>query len=148
GVEGVIEIARSLPADIPAAVFVVIHTAPSSPGYLPGLLNGAGPLPAAAAQDGEEVKPGRGYVARPHHHLRLGAGRVRVTRGPKENRFRPAVDPLFRSAALAYGPRVVGVVLSGGLDDGAAGLWAVKTRGGVAVVQDPGEARYRSMPES
>jgi two-component system chemotaxis response regulator CheB len=141
-------IVRGLPADLPAAVFVALHTSPHSPGLLPEIFNHRGPLPATNARDGEPVTRGRIYVAPPDHHLLLEAGRVRVTRGPKENRFRPAVDPLFRSAALAYGPRVVGVVLSGGLDDGAAGLWAVKVRGGVAIVQDPKEALYRSMPES
>ena len=148
GLEAMNAIVGGLPADLPAAVFVVLHTSPHSPGLLPEILNHRGPLPAAHARDGEPVTPGRIYVAPPDHHLLLEAGRVRVTRGPKENRFRPAVDPLFRSAALAYGPRVVGVVLSGWLDDGAAGLWAVKVRGGVAVVQDPDEAFARSMPES
>src|SRR5690348_15300508 len=149
GLEGLLAIASGLPADLPAAVLVAIHTSPTSPGLLPEILARSGPLPAAQAADGEPVSPGRIYVAAPDHHLLLEPGRVRVTRGPKENRFRPAVDPLFRSAALAYGPRVVGVILSGGLDDGAAGLWAVKTRGGVAIVQDPERprsARCRRRP--
>ena len=148
GLEGANAIVADLPAEFPGSVFVALHTAPSSPGLLPEIFNHRGPLPAAHARDGEPVSPGRIYVAPPDHHLLLEAGRVRVTRGPKENRFRPAVDPLFRSAALAYGPRVVGVVMSGWLDDGAAGLWAVKVRGGVAIVQDPEEAFARSMPEA
>jgi two-component system chemotaxis response regulator CheB len=141
-------IVRGLPADLPASVFVALHTSPHSPGLIPEILNHRGPLRAAHPRDGERVTRGRIYVAPPDHHLLLEDGRVRVTRGPKENRFRPAVDPLFRSAALAYGPRVIGVILSGWLDDGAAGLWAVKVRGGMAVVQDPDEAFARSMPES
>lgn len=141
-------IVGGLPADLPAAVFVALHTSPHSPGLVPEIFNHRGPLPASHARDGEPVMPGRIYVAPPDHHLLLEPGRVRVTRGPKENRFRPAVDPLFRSAALAYGPRVVGVILSGWLDDGAAGLWAVKVRGGTAVVQDPDGAFARSMPEA
>lgn len=148
GREAMIPIVSGLPAGLPASVFVALHTSPSSPGLLPEIFKYRGSLPAAHARDGEPVTPGRIYVAPPDHHLLLEAGRVRVTRGPKENRFRPAVDPLFRSAALAYGPRVLGVVLSGWLDDGAAGLWAIKVRGGVAIVQDPDEALARSMPES
>ena len=148
GLEGVNAIVSMLPAEFPAAIFIVLHTSPHSPGLLPEIFNHRGLLPAAHAQDGEPVTPGRIYVAPPDLHLLLENGRVRVTRGPKENRSRPAVDPLFRSAALAYGPRVVGIVLSGWLDDGAAGLWAVKVRGGVAIIQDPEEAIARSMPEA
>lgn len=146
--EALVTITRALPSDLPAALFVVIHASPSGPGLLPQILGNYGRLPAAHVRDREPVRPGRIYVAALDHHLILEPGRVRVTRGPKENRFRPAVDPLFRSAALAYGPRVAGVVLSGGLDDGAAGLWTIKARGGVAIVQDPNEALHRSMPES
>jgi two-component system chemotaxis response regulator CheB len=148
GVEAVREIVRELPSDFPASLFVVVHTAPSGPGHLPGILARSGHLPAAYPQDGDPIEPGRIYVAPPDHHLLIEPGRVRLTHGPKENRFRPAVDPLFRSAALVYGPRVIGVVLTGGLDDGTAGLWAVKTCGGIAVVQDPDDAVAPSMPNS
>ena len=137
-----------LPRDLPAAVFVVWHIAPGSPALLADILGRAGPLPAMHPHDGEALRPGRIYVAPPDHHLLLEDGRVRLSRGPKENRFRPAVDPLFRSAAIAYGPRVVGVILSGALDDGTAGMEAVKARGGIAVIQDPREAVDPAMPHS
>ena len=149
GIEALKEIVAGLPADFGAALLVVLHTAPHSLGILPQILERAGPLPASNARDWEKIEPGRIYVAPPDHHLVVErGGYVRVTRGPKENRFRPAVDPLFRSAARAFGPRVVGVVLTGWLDDGTAGLWAVKERGGTAVVQNPEEAQAPSMPQS
>lgn len=148
GLEALRALLPSLPQDLPAALFVVWHLAPTSLGVLPAVLQAVSPLPIANAQDGEAIRPGRIYVAPPDQHLVLEPGRVRLTRGPKENRFRPAVDPLFRSAAAAYGPRVVGVVLSGALDDGTAGLWAVKDRGGVALVQDPLDALEPSMPHN
>lgn len=148
GVESVRALARGLPADLAAAVFVVVHISPESPGVLPTVLDMAGPLPAAAAREGEPIRAGRIYVAPPDRHLLVEPGRVHVVRGPKENRCRPAVDPLFRSAALAYGARVVGVVLSGALDDGTAGLAAIKERGGLAIVQDPDEAAFPGMPAS
>jgi two-component system, chemotaxis family, protein-glutamate methylesterase/glutaminase len=120
-------LARDLPSDMPAALFVVWHTPPDGHGVLPDVLTRAGPLPAVHARDGEEIAPSRIYVAPPDHHLLVEHGHVRVTKGPKEHRFRPAVDPLFRSAAYAYGSRVVGVVLSGLLDDGTAGLRTIWT---------------------
>ena len=148
GVEALSEIVAGLPADFPASVFVVLHSAAGAPNVLAGILDRAGPLPARYAEDRERIEPGRVYVALPDHHLVVEPTRVRLTRGPKENRFRPAVDPLFRSAAQAYGPRVVGVVLTGGLDDGTSGLLAIKRLGGTAVVQDPREAFIPSMPQS
>jgi two-component system chemotaxis response regulator CheB len=148
GHEALRTLVGALPADLPAAVFIVMHLSPQSPGVLPRMLARAGPLSAAHALDGEEIRSGRIYIAPPDHHLVLERGRVRVTRGPRENRFRPAVDPLFRSAAQTYGPRVVGVILTGALDDGTAGLWNVKARGGVTVVQEPREAFASSMPLS
>lgn len=148
GMEALRELVSGLPADLGASIFVVWHMPAEATGILPALLAKDGPLPAAHAVDGEAIEPGRIYVARPDHHLLLEPGVVRVTRGPKENRFRPAVDPLFRSAAYAYGSRVIGVVLSGALDDGTAGLWTIKQRGGTAVVQDPEDAIHRSMPRS
>lgn len=141
-------LAADLPAALPAALFVVWHMPPDGAGVLPHALAQAGALPAAHAVDGEPVAAGRVYVAPPDHHLLVERGHVRVTRGPKENRFRPAVDPLFRSAAYAYGPRVVGIVLSGLLDDGAAGLRTIKRRGGRTVVQDPLDAEAPAMPRN
>ena len=144
---GAIEaLARGLPRDLPAAVFVVWHLAPGVKSVLPQLLNRVGGLPAMNPKDGDPIKPGHVYVAPNDHHMLLEKGYIRITKGPKENRFRPAVDPLFRSAAYIYGSRAVGVVLSGALDDGTAGLWAIKLRGGTAIVQDPADAMHRSMP--
>src|SRR5262245_14553212 len=125
GVEALKGLVRMLPGDLPAAVFVVVHTAPESPNLLPGILQRLGHLPASSPVDGDPIERGRIYAALPDHHLLVEAKRIRVVRGPKENRHRPAVDPLFRSAAWAFGPRVIGVILSGALDDGTAGMWAV-----------------------
>lgn len=148
GVEALSVLVRGFPADLEASVFVVLHTAPESPGVLADILARIGPLPAVTVQTAARIQPGTIYVARPDYHLVIEPGRVRSTKGPRENRFRPAVDPLFRSAAQTYGPRVIGVVLTGGLDDGTAGLWAVKHLGGTAVVQDPADAFAPSMPKS
>jgi two-component system chemotaxis response regulator CheB len=145
---GVKELLRGLPAGFPAAVFVVIHTAPDSAGALPSILEKAGSLPARTAVDGEPIRSGHVYIAPPDHHLLLKHGYLRVTRGPRENSFRPAVDPLFRTAALAYGERVVGVVFSGGRDDGTLGIVEIRRQGGVAIVQDPRQAEAPGMPES
>jgi two-component system, chemotaxis family, protein-glutamate methylesterase/glutaminase len=148
GVEALTTLVAGLPHDLPAAIFIVLHLAPEGPSFLAEILSRAGPLPATQMVNGEAITPGRIYVAPPDHHLLVEQGHVRVTRGPKENRFRPSVDVLFRSAAYAYGPRVIGVILTGALDDGTAGLWAVKDRGGLAVVQDPQDALHSSMPHS
>jgi two-component system chemotaxis response regulator CheB len=149
GIEALRTVVAGLPRDLPATIFVVQHSAPDAPSVLPQILDKAGELPARHPRDGERFERGHVYVAPPDHHLLLAPGDLlRVTRGPKENRFRPAVDPLFRSAARSYGARVVGVVLTGGLDDGTAGLLAVKQRGGTAVVQDPYDALVPSMPLS
>jgi two-component system chemotaxis response regulator CheB len=118
------------------------------PSRLPDVLQRAGPLDATAALDGAPLERGRIYIAPPDSHLLIEPGRLRLSRGPKENRTRPAINPLFRSAALHYGPRVLGVILSGALDDGTPGLWTVKDRGGIAVVQDPADALVASMPGS
>jgi two-component system, chemotaxis family, protein-glutamate methylesterase/glutaminase len=148
GLQALRSLMGGLPQNLPAAVLIVWHISPYHESVLPELLTQAGPLPAHHARNGETLEPGRIYVAPPDHHLVLEANHVRVTRGPKENRVRPAVDPLFRSAAYTFGPRVIGVVLTGALDDGTAGLWAIKDRGGIAVVQDPKEAEQPSMPQS
>jgi two-component system chemotaxis response regulator CheB len=113
---------------------------------LPEILTRSGHLRAVNARDQQRLEPGLIYVAPPDCHLLVEPGKVRVTRGPRENRFRPAIDPLFRSAATAYGPATIGVILTGNLDDGAAGLWIVKQLGGIAVVQDPADAMFPSMP--
>jgi len=138
----------ALPADFPAAVFVVLHIPARSLGILATVASAAGKLPVHAAQTGMPILPGNVYLAVPDHHLILVDGHMKLGRGPRENMARPAIDPLFRSAAIAYGPRVIGIVLSGLLNDGAAGLEAVKRCGGVAVVQDPDDAIANEMPLS
>ncbi|MBD3887047.1 chemotaxis protein CheB [Phormidium tenue FACHB-886] len=138
----------ALPADLNAVVFIVQHLAADKPSLLPQILADLSALPTSHPADGELIQTGRIYVALPDHHLLVNRDTMRVVRGPQENRFRPAIDVLFRSAARAYGPRVVGVVLTGYLDDGTVGLQAIKKRGGVAVVQDPQEAEYPSMAKS
>lgn len=148
GFEAFKTIVKNLPADFNASIFIVWHMSPNIRGVLPGVLNNMNSIYAAHAYDKELIKPNRIYIAPPDHHLLIEEGRVRVTHGPKENRFRPAVDPLFRSAAYTYGNRVIGVVLSGGLDDGTAGLWRIKYSGGIAIVQDPNDAEVSSMPEN
>jgi two-component system chemotaxis response regulator CheB len=148
GVEALASLVRTLPGDIPAALFVVLHVPPDSTSNLPHILMHSGSLPAAHAVDGEPISSGRIYVAPPDRHLVIEPGYVRVTRGPRENRARPAVNPLFRSAARVYGPRVVSVVLSGALDDGTAGAIAVKRQGGISVVQEPEDALFPGMPTS
>ena len=148
GIRALKELLRGMPADLPAAVLAVVHIPAYSPSALPQILSGAGPLRAKTAEDGEPMRKSTVYVAPPDRHLLVERGRLRLTRGPRENRVRPCIDTLFRSAAVDLGPRVVGVVLSGTLDDGTAGLWAVKDRGGVAVVQQPAEAEYSDMPRN
>jgi two-component system chemotaxis response regulator CheB len=148
GVEALARLVGGLPADLPAAVLVVVHFPEGTPSALPRILSRSGPLEAVHPGDGDLVGKGRIYVAPPGLHLLVEDGRVRLARGPKENGHRPALDPLFRTAALAYGPRAVGVVLTGSLDDGTAGLATIKARGGVAAVQGPKDALFRSMPES
>ncbi len=148
GVEAFQELTARLAPDIPAAIFIVLHLAPGGPSMMPEILSRSSRLSVAHAVDGEPIEHGRIYVAPPDLHMLLKPGYVRLLRGAKENHARPAVDPLFRSAARAYGQRVVGVVLTGMLDDGTAGLKEVQSHGGVTVVQDPGEAAYSSMPQS
>jgi two-component system, chemotaxis family, protein-glutamate methylesterase/glutaminase len=146
GMEALQKLVSRLPADLPASLFVVWHLSPGIKSMLPAVLDRAGPLKAAHPADGDRIEPGRIYVAPNDHHMLLENGYIRITKGPKENRFRPAVDPLFRSAAYIYGPRVIGVVLTGALDDGTAGLYTIKLRGGTAIVQEPADATIRAMP--
>ncbi|HKD11272.1 MAG TPA: chemotaxis protein CheB [Thermoanaerobaculia bacterium] len=148
GVEPLRAIAREMHPQLPASVFVVLHLAPDNPSALAEILDRAGPLPAIAPEDEQTIEHGKIYVASPDKHLFVEDGHVRVLQGPKENRQRPSIDVLFRSAARVYGPRVIGVVLSGALDDGTAGLIAVKIRGGLAVVQEPADAFSADMPRN
>jgi two-component system chemotaxis response regulator CheB len=138
-------IASQLPPSFPAAVLVVLHTG-AYRSQLASILEMAGSNPAREAQHGEPVRAGQILVAAPDHHLTVRDGLVQLTRGPKEHHTRPAIDPLFRSAALRGGPRVIGVLLTGGNEDGTAGLQAIKACGGLAVVQDPAEAEAPTMP--
>jgi two-component system chemotaxis response regulator CheB len=140
------ELLHALPSDFPTPIFIVIHVAPTTPGLLDQILARATALPVHYARDGQAIEAGHVYLASPDHHLILEDHVVRVTSGPKHNRYRPAIDPLFRSAALAFGPQVCGVVLSGMLYDGTMGLYAIKEAGGIAIVQSPEEALHAGMP--
>jgi len=148
GVDAVPRLIASLPADLPASVFVVLHIPAVGPDLMAGIVSRNAALKVGSGVDGEPIKRGRVYLAPPDRHLQVENGYVRLTRGPRENRHRPSIDALFRSAAEAYGPRVTGVVLTGNLDDGTAGLNSVKTHGGVAIVQDPADAAAAAMPQS
>jgi two-component system, chemotaxis family, protein-glutamate methylesterase/glutaminase len=148
GVEALSRLVELLPADLPAATFVVLHMAAGSTSALPAILDRAGPLHRGEIEDGTTIEHGRLYVAPPGRHLLLDRGSVRLGGGPREHGHRPAIDPLFRTAAASYGPRAVGVLLSGTLDDGIAGLAVLKRRGGTTLVQDPAEALFPSMPET
>jgi two-component system chemotaxis response regulator CheB len=148
GVEALLAIAARLPAALPASVFVVLHQPPSGTSVLPALLSRAGPLPATHAEDGEHIRRGHIYVAPPDQHMLIENRRIRLARGPRENRHRPSADPLFRSAARYRRERAVGVILTGSLDDGSAGLLAIKRNGGIAIVQDPNDALFPGMPSN
>lgn len=148
GVEALQVIAAGLPEDFPAAILAVLHLAPQTHSVLPEILNRAGPLPAKHPADGEQIRDGHIYVAPPDRHLIIEDGKVMLSRGPKENRHRPSLDPLFRSAARAYGRQVIGIVLTGSLDDGTVGLQTVKRAGGITIVQDPQDAFCPDMPRS
>jgi two-component system, chemotaxis family, protein-glutamate methylesterase/glutaminase len=146
GIDALRSLLSELPPDFPVPIGIVIHTAAESPGVLAQIFQRWTRLHVTLAFDTCPLQPGHVYVAPPDRHLLVEPGRVRTTKGPREHGFRPAVDPLFRSAAQVYGPGAIGVILSGNLDDGSAGLWTIKKLGGIAVVQDPADALFPSMP--
>jgi two-component system chemotaxis response regulator CheB len=148
GIEALKTVVAGFPEDLAAAVIVVMHLPPGGRSFLPQVLAESGPLPVTETIDGEPLRPGHVYVAPADSHLLLAEDTLRLTRGPKEGRQRPSINVTFRSAAMSYNERVIGVILTGMLDDGTAGLWEIKRRGGVAVVQDPDEAVFPSMPSS
>lgn len=148
GVDALKRLVAQLPEDVPAAILIVLHIWPEGPSVLPQILDRAGDLTAVHPLDGEELAYGRIYVAPPDCHMIVEPGVVRLIRGPRENRHRPAIDPLFRSAAAVYGARVIACVLTGMLDDGTAGAMAVHRQGGTIIVQDPADAVQDGMPSS
>jgi len=149
GVEALMKLTAALPPHFAAPVVVVLHVGAETPSVLPQILGRSGPLPAREASDGERLRPGTIYTAIPDHHVLVDEDKtLRLVKGPRENRQRPAIDPLFRSAALAFRSRCIGTILTGTLDDGTAGMLAVKKAGGATIVQDPADAMYASMPQS
>jgi two-component system chemotaxis response regulator CheB len=148
GIEALRELVSRLPEDFSAPICIVLHTSPQAPDVLGAILSRSGPLDATNARDLERLQPGRIHVAPPDCHLLVEPGRVRVTKGPRENRFRPAIDPLFRSAAQVYGPAAIGVILTGNLGDGTVGLWTIKQLGGTTIVQAPADAMFPDMPQN
>lgn len=148
GVEALKALVSFLPSDLPASVFAVLHITPWADSLLPRILDHNGRLPAQHPISGQPILPGNVYVAPPDQHMLLEKDSIRLWHGPKENLHRPAINPLFRSAAVHFKQRVIGVILSGTRDDGSAGLWWVKEFGGLTVVQDPSEAGFSDMPRS
>jgi two-component system, chemotaxis family, protein-glutamate methylesterase/glutaminase len=148
GLEALQRLLAALPATLDAAVLVVLHTSNHEGSVLPNILGRAGPLPALHPCDGTPIRKGHVYIAPPNVHMIVADGHVQLVGGPRENLHRPAIDPLFRSAAAAYGARVIAVVLSGLLDDGTSGLMVVRASGGEAIIQDPDTATFASMPRS
>jgi two-component system chemotaxis response regulator CheB len=146
GIEALVALFARLPSDLQATLAVVLHRSPTFEGRLAEVLGRRAALPVQEAQEGDRLRPGAIYIAPRDRHLLIDAGRLRLSGGPREHHTRPAVDPLFVSGARAYGPRVVGVVLSGTGVDGVRGLIAVKNGGGLSLVQDPQEARHATMP--
>src|SRR5581483_6265100 len=147
GVQALRVLLAGLPADFAAPVLIVQHIG-ATESILPAILADASSLPTAFALDGEPLLPGRVYVAPPDHHMLVNDGKLELTRGPRENWARPAIDPLFRAAALYYAQDAIGIVLSGRLNDGTAGLYEIKRWGGLAMVQTPREAEAPDMPQS
>jgi two-component system, chemotaxis family, protein-glutamate methylesterase/glutaminase len=148
GVEALEQVVSGLQPDFPAAVFVTLHLPARGVSRLPEILSRQGPLPASHPLDGTSIEKGHIYVAPPDRHLLVQQNRIQLSAGPKENRARPAINAMFRSAALVYGPRVIGVILTGSLDDGSVGLWEIKQHGGRAIVQDPADAMFPDMPRN
>ena len=148
GIQALKVLLSQLPQDFPGSIYIVQHLSSDAPSYLASFLAAVSKLPVAFARDRESIKPGQVYLAPPDLHLTLEVGYMRVMRGPRENRMRPAIDPLFRSAAVAYKSYATGVILTGMLDDGTAGLRAIKACGGFAIAQKPEDAVYSSMPQS
>ena len=148
GVEVLMKLVQQFPADFPASVFIVMHIPAEYPSKLALILSRHSQLPVTHPKNEESIEAGHIYVAPSDHHLLIDRGRIRLSRGPRENHFRPAIDVLFRSAARSGGQRVIGVLLTGVLDDGSAGLFAIKSLGGKAVVQDPADAPYADMPRN
>lgn len=146
GFEALFQLLAGLPSSLPAAVCVVLHTSAEHESRLAEVLNGAGPLPVTFATDNEVHQRGHVYIAPPDHHLLIAGPKLVLGSGPKENRTRPAIDPLFRSAALSHGSRAIGLILSGMQDDGTSGLMAIKRGGGVTIVQSPSDAPFPDMP--
>jgi two-component system, chemotaxis family, protein-glutamate methylesterase/glutaminase len=139
---------RALPADLPAAVLITLHVWPMRESSLVKLLSGSTDLTVQFGREGDPIRPGNIYVAPADHHLLAMGERLMVRRGPRENGSRPAIDPMLRSVAMSFGGRAIGVVLTGNLSDGSAGLHAIKRCGGITVVQDPADAEFPEMPRN
>jgi two-component system, chemotaxis family, protein-glutamate methylesterase/glutaminase len=148
GIDALKRLCAQLPASLPAAVFIAQHLSPTTRSILPQILARMGPLPALSPEDGAPIEHGKIYVAAPDRHMLIRHGRILMRRGPHENRTRPSANALFRSAAIAYGGRVIGIVLTGLLDDGTEGLISIKAAGGTSIAQDPDDAEWSSMPKS